>query len=54
MEFKDRVAELVPTFKPLQPRKREKVHFIKTEKYQGELEKYLETNKFEKPIRQMK
>ena len=30
MELKERVADLVPTFKPLQPRKRDKVHLVKT------------------------
>lgn len=37
MELKDRVTDLMPTFKPLQPRKREKVQIIQIKKHHGEL-----------------
>ena len=45
MELKDKVSELLPTFKPLQPRKRDRIQILQLqEEYQGELEQLLGTS----------
>lgn len=48
----DNIIDLSPTFKPLEPRKKEKIQILQlNNKYQNELEKFLEASAAKKYIR---
>ena len=52
MELKNKPDDLLPTFKPLHPKKRDKVQILQlTRESHNDLEKYLETSKAKKYVR---
>ena len=52
MELKNKPDDLLPSFKPLHPKKKEKIQILQlSPNAHGELEKYLETSKAKKYIR---